>query len=195
MRVLDQELTAKPDAALVDYLRIPEKFVSPTNRILRRVLYALLALFAEQGSGKSTTGRLLRSLTPGVEDRTADWFVERGVAIKAHDSLDLEWIMNDLLRNQSRALRTMREAILGGGRPRAGAAQLAIERTQLHAAQHETGRAADREHRVVDHRGRGQGCGTTDACPVPGIDAGGGRTDRGGPGRRGLGDPAFADDL
>ena len=46
MRVLDQELTAKPDAALVDYLRIPEKFVSPTNRILRRVLYALLALFA-----------------------------------------------------------------------------------------------------------------------------------------------------
>lgn len=66
--------------------------------------------------------------TPGVEDRTADWFVERGVAIKAHDSLDLEWIMNDLLRNQSRALRTMREAILGGGRPRAGAAQLAIER-------------------------------------------------------------------
>ena len=46
MRVLDQELTAKPDAALVDYLRIPEKFVSPTNRIIRRVLYALLALFA-----------------------------------------------------------------------------------------------------------------------------------------------------
>jgi voltage-gated potassium channel len=46
MRVLDQELTAKPDAALVDYLRIPEKFVSPFNRIFRRVLYALLALFA-----------------------------------------------------------------------------------------------------------------------------------------------------
>jgi voltage-gated potassium channel len=46
MRVLDQELTAKPDAALVDYLRIPEKFVSPANRIFRRVLYALLALFA-----------------------------------------------------------------------------------------------------------------------------------------------------
>ena len=46
MQVLDQELTAKPDAALVEYLRIPEKFVSPFNRIFRRVIYALLALFA-----------------------------------------------------------------------------------------------------------------------------------------------------
>lgn len=43
---LDQELTAKPDAALVDYLHIPEAFVSPVSRIFRRVLYALLALFA-----------------------------------------------------------------------------------------------------------------------------------------------------
>ena len=34
MRVLDQELTAKPDSALVDYLHIPEKFVSPGERIL-----------------------------------------------------------------------------------------------------------------------------------------------------------------
>jgi len=44
--VLDQELTAKPDAALVDYLRIPEKFISPGTRIFNRVFYALLALFA-----------------------------------------------------------------------------------------------------------------------------------------------------
>jgi voltage-gated potassium channel len=46
MRDLDQELTAKPDAALVDYLHIPEPFVSPGKRIFRRVFYALLALFA-----------------------------------------------------------------------------------------------------------------------------------------------------
>jgi hypothetical protein len=42
----EDELTTRPDAALVDVLRIPEKFVSPTQRILRRVLYAALALFA-----------------------------------------------------------------------------------------------------------------------------------------------------
>ena len=39
-------LTSRPDAALVDVLRIPEKFVSPGQRIFRRVVYALLALFA-----------------------------------------------------------------------------------------------------------------------------------------------------
>ncbi len=43
---LDEALTAKPDAALVEYLHIPEKFVSPASRIFRRVIYALLALFA-----------------------------------------------------------------------------------------------------------------------------------------------------
>lgn len=43
---LDETLTAKPDAALVEYLHIPERFVAPANRIARRVLYALLALFA-----------------------------------------------------------------------------------------------------------------------------------------------------
>ena len=46
MRVLDQQLTGKPDSALTEYLRIPEKFVSPASRIFRRVLYATLALFA-----------------------------------------------------------------------------------------------------------------------------------------------------
>src|SRR6478736_6033264 len=45
-RVLDQQLTGKPDSALTEYLRIPEKFVSPASRIFRRVLYATLALFA-----------------------------------------------------------------------------------------------------------------------------------------------------
>ena len=44
--VLDEELTARPDAALTEFLRIPEKFVSPASKIFRRVLYALAALFA-----------------------------------------------------------------------------------------------------------------------------------------------------
>ncbi len=35
-----------PDAALVDILRIPEKFVSPGQRIFRRMVYAMLVLFA-----------------------------------------------------------------------------------------------------------------------------------------------------
>ena len=43
---IDENLTAKPDSALVDYLHIPEKFVSPGRRIARRLLYALVALFA-----------------------------------------------------------------------------------------------------------------------------------------------------
>ncbi|MFZ0834478.1 MAG: potassium channel family protein [Mycobacterium sp.] len=42
----EEALTSKPDAALVDVLRIPEKFVSPGQRIFRRVIYAMLALFA-----------------------------------------------------------------------------------------------------------------------------------------------------
>lgn len=42
----DENLTAKPDSALVEYLHIPDKFVSPGRRIARRVLYALGALFA-----------------------------------------------------------------------------------------------------------------------------------------------------
>jgi voltage-gated potassium channel len=41
----DDALTSRPDAALVDVLRIPEKFVSPGQRILRRVVYATLVLF------------------------------------------------------------------------------------------------------------------------------------------------------
>lgn len=46
LAAIDQNLTAKPDSALVGTLNIPEKFVSPANRITRRVLYALAALFA-----------------------------------------------------------------------------------------------------------------------------------------------------
>ncbi len=42
----DDNLTSRPDAALVEVLRIPEKFVSPWQRIFRRVVYAMLVLFA-----------------------------------------------------------------------------------------------------------------------------------------------------
>ena len=44
LRAIDDNLGVKPDSALVDYLRIPEKFVSPGRRIARRLLYALLVL-------------------------------------------------------------------------------------------------------------------------------------------------------
>ncbi len=45
LRSFDETLTAKPDAALVEYLHIPERFISPARRIVTRVLYALAALF------------------------------------------------------------------------------------------------------------------------------------------------------
>ena len=43
---IDGNLADKPDSALVEYLRIPEKFVSPGRRIARRLLYAAAALLA-----------------------------------------------------------------------------------------------------------------------------------------------------
>ncbi|WP_396926631.1 potassium channel family protein [Mycolicibacterium sp.] len=46
LEAIDENLAAKPDSALVDYLHIPEKFVSPGRRIARRLIYALTALFA-----------------------------------------------------------------------------------------------------------------------------------------------------
>lgn len=46
LAAIEQDLTTQPDAALVDILRIPEPFVSPTERIVRRIIYATLALFA-----------------------------------------------------------------------------------------------------------------------------------------------------
>jgi voltage-gated potassium channel len=46
LAAIEQDLTSQPDAALVDILRIPEPFVSPTERIVRRIIYATLALFA-----------------------------------------------------------------------------------------------------------------------------------------------------
>jgi voltage-gated potassium channel len=46
LEAIEENLTSRPDAALVDILRIPEPFVSPTQRIVRRVIYATAALFA-----------------------------------------------------------------------------------------------------------------------------------------------------
>ena len=46
LEAIDENLTSRPDAALVDILRIPEPFVTPGQRIFRRIIYATLALFA-----------------------------------------------------------------------------------------------------------------------------------------------------
>ena len=46
LAAIEENLSARPDAALVDILRIPEPFVSPGQRIVRRIIYAALALFA-----------------------------------------------------------------------------------------------------------------------------------------------------
>ncbi|MDV3126787.1 NAD-binding protein [Mycobacterium sp. 21AC1] len=46
LAAIDESLSSRPDARLVDVLQIPEPFVSPTQRIIRRVIYATLALFA-----------------------------------------------------------------------------------------------------------------------------------------------------
>jgi voltage-gated potassium channel len=46
LAAIEQDLTTRPDAALVDVLRIPEPFISPTQRIIRRIIYAAAALFA-----------------------------------------------------------------------------------------------------------------------------------------------------
>lgn len=46
LEAINQNLTSRPDADLVGILTIPKRFVSPTRRILMRVVYALLALFA-----------------------------------------------------------------------------------------------------------------------------------------------------
>ena len=46
LQAINEDLTGKPDSALVEYLRIPEKFVPPVRRIGQRLLYALAALLA-----------------------------------------------------------------------------------------------------------------------------------------------------
>ena len=46
LEAVDQNLTSRPDADLVEILSIPEKFVSPSRRIFMRVIWALSALVA-----------------------------------------------------------------------------------------------------------------------------------------------------
>ena len=46
MAAMEQNLTSRQNADLVDVLQIPEAFVSPIRRIVRRVIYALLVLAA-----------------------------------------------------------------------------------------------------------------------------------------------------
>ena len=46
LAAVDQNLTARDNADLVEILRIPEPFVSPGRKIMRRILYALAVLFA-----------------------------------------------------------------------------------------------------------------------------------------------------
>ena len=43
---IDDDLAAKPDSALVEYLHIPQRFVTPGRRITRRLIYAVLVLAA-----------------------------------------------------------------------------------------------------------------------------------------------------
>ncbi|MCB0931365.1 MAG: NAD-binding protein [Mycobacterium sp.] len=43
---INENLTTKPDSALVEYLHIPQRFVSPGRRIAQRLLYAVAALLA-----------------------------------------------------------------------------------------------------------------------------------------------------
>lgn len=46
LQAINEDLTGKPDYALVEYLRIPQPFVPPGRRIARRLFYAFAALFA-----------------------------------------------------------------------------------------------------------------------------------------------------
>ena len=46
LAAVDQNLTSRDNADLVEILRIPEPFVSPGRKIARRILYALVVLFA-----------------------------------------------------------------------------------------------------------------------------------------------------
>lgn len=71
---------------------------------------------------------LLLRPAAGLEERTADWFVERGVALKAHDAMDLEWLLSDLLRGGGRQLKKMGEAARNGAAGKSGAAGVFVER-------------------------------------------------------------------
>jgi processive 1,2-diacylglycerol beta-glucosyltransferase len=70
---------------------------------------------------------LLIEPATGLESRSAEWFVEQGVGLLARDELDLEWLLEDLLRQQAQRLRRMNERAQDRARNR-GAARQAVER-------------------------------------------------------------------
>jgi processive 1,2-diacylglycerol beta-glucosyltransferase len=61
---------------------------------------------------------------PGQEERNADYLMEQGVAVKAHDSVSLEYKIAHLLANRDKLAR-MRENMRGLGRP--GAAGVVLD--------------------------------------------------------------------
>jgi processive 1,2-diacylglycerol beta-glucosyltransferase len=66
---------------------------------------------------------VLISPIPGQEERNADYLLEQGVAVKAHDSVALEYKIEQLLSHRERVSR-MRENMRGLGRPDAARAVL-----------------------------------------------------------------------
>ena len=66
---------------------------------------------------------VLISPIPGQEERNADYLMEQGVALKAHDSVALEYKIEQLLSHGERVSR-MRENMRGLGRPDAARAVL-----------------------------------------------------------------------
>jgi processive 1,2-diacylglycerol beta-glucosyltransferase len=60
---------------------------------------------------------------PGQEERNADYLMEQGVAVKAHDAVALEYKIEQLLAHGEKLVR-MRENMRGLGRPDAARAVL-----------------------------------------------------------------------
>jgi processive 1,2-diacylglycerol beta-glucosyltransferase len=67
---------------------------------------------------------ILISPIPGQEERNADYLMEQGVAVKAHDAVALEYKIEQLLADSDRLAR-MRQNMRGLGRPDAARAVLA----------------------------------------------------------------------
>ena len=67
---------------------------------------------------------LLISPIPGQEERNADYLMEQGVAVKAHDAVALEYKIERLLLSHDDKLSRMRENMRGLGRPDAARAVL-----------------------------------------------------------------------
>ena len=66
---------------------------------------------------------VLISPIPGQEERNADYLMEQGVAVKAHDAVALEYKIGQLLAEPKR-LKRMQENMRGLGHPDAARAVL-----------------------------------------------------------------------